>query len=272
MATHLLWPHAIADYRIWMLAAMLSPQTIYLRTYQLRRLAEAFPAGPWTVTTDDLAGWLASQKWAAGTVRSWRSMLGSFYKWAVITGRVPCSPTAMLPPPPRVRLKAKPIPQSVVDEALATADERLRLMIQLGRYCGLRRGEIAVIKDSDLYLENDGWWVLVHGKGNKDRWVPIPAGLVEQIRVWMGERVGFVFPGQIEGHLAPASVGRLVSRHLLGDWSTHKLRHRYGTNAYAGSHDLRAVQELLGHAKPETTMIYTEIGRDALRAAATHAA
>ncbi len=269
------WPQVIADYRVWMLAAMLSPNTVYLRTYQLRRLSAAFWSlriGPWEVTPEILATWLSGNNWSAGTVCSYRAMISSFYKWAVITGRLASSPAAVLPKPPHVRLKAKPAPQAVVDVALATSDRRLALMIRLGRYCGMRRGEIAVASLEDLSEEDDSWWILVHGKGAKERWVPITADLVDLVKVWMDGRTGYLFPGEINGHLAPATVGRLVSRHLTGPWTLHKLRHRYGTAAYSGSHDLRAVQELLGHSKPETTAIYTEIGRDALIHAASFAA
>lgn len=61
------------------------------------------------------------------------------------------------------------------------------------------------------------------------------------------------------GPLRPDSVGKILKR-LLGDgWTGHTLRHRFATRALAGSHNLRAVQLLLGHAKPETTAIYTAV-------------
>lgn len=113
------WAQAIEDHRAWMAAAAMSPNTIYLRCYQLRRLSKAYPAGPWTITTDDLVGWLGAHGWSAGSIRSWRSMIGSFYRWAVITGRIPASPAAALPPAPRVHLHARPAPELVFEEAIA---------------------------------------------------------------------------------------------------------------------------------------------------------
>lgn len=266
-----LWPRAIEDYRIWMLAAMLSPGTINLRLYQLRRLARSF-ADPWTITTEDLAGWLASHDWSAGTVRCWRSMLGSFYRWAVTTGRLPTSPAATLPRAPRVQLRPRPAPDDVVEEAIATARPRTALMIRLARRGGLRRGEIARVHTDDLTRESDGWWLLVHGKGGKQRQVPLDDVTVDHVKDWLRGRTGWVFPGDKDGHLAPATVGRLVTRHLTGHWSTHTLRHRYASAAYDGCHDLAAVQELLGHSKPETTRIYVDVNRESLRHAASFAA
>ena len=269
---HPRWTDIITAHRAWLTGAMLSPHTINLRCYQLRRLAENFPAGPWLISADQLAGWIASHGWAPGTVRSFRSAFSTFYGWARRTGRVDVDPTADLPRAPRQRLKPRPAPLWVVDQALATADERLALMIRLARHCGLRRGEIAVVHTDDLALDDDGWWLTAHGKGAKLRTVPISTELVAEIRHWMDGRQGWLFPGRIGGHMASASVGRLISRQLVGQWTAHPLRHRYATDAYAGTHDLAAVQELLGHERPETTRIYVEVGRDALRRAAAFAA
>ncbi|WP_375489606.1 tyrosine-type recombinase/integrase, partial [uncultured Mycobacterium sp.] len=58
---------------------------------------------------------------------------------------------------------------------------------------------------------------------------------------------GWLFPNGTGGHLSANHIGRLVARALPGDWSMHTLRHRYGTRAYRGSGNLRAVQTLLGH-------------------------
>lgn len=269
---HPRWTEVITAHRAWLTGAMLSPHTINLRCYQLRRLAEAFPAGPWLISADRLAGWIAARGWAPGTIRSFRACFATFYGWARKTRRTDVDPTADLPKAPRQRLKPRPAPQWVIDQALTLADERLALMIRLARQCGMRRGEIAVAHTDDLSLEDDGWWITAHGKGAKLRTVPIPTELVVTIHLWMRGGQGWLFPGRVGGHMAPASVGRLISRGLAGKWTAHPLRHRYATDAYAGSHDLAAVQELLGHENPETTRIYVEVGRDALRRAAAFAA
>ena len=66
--------------------------------------------------------------------------------------------------------------------------------------------------------------------------------------------------------MTPAHIGKLVSAALPDGWTCHKLRHRCATVAYHATRDLRAVQELLGHAKPETTARYTQVPADAMRA------
>jgi integrase/recombinase XerD len=72
--------------------------------------------------------------------------------------------------------------------------------------------------------------------------------------------------------LTPHWLGRTVSAALGSGLTTHTLRHRAATTAYAGTHDLRAVQEMLGHSKPETTAQYTAIPDSSIRAAVAAAA
>lgn len=273
------WAEVIDDYQVWMRAAALAEGTIKLKRYQLLRVAEVFPDGPWSVTADGVVSWIAAQRWGKASVASYRGMLSSFYRWAVITGRIPESPVAVLPAPPKPSLRPRPAPDRITKESLLSASPRTGLMIRLARRGGLRRGEIARAHSDDLIGETvaeDGevlteWWLTIYGKGGKWRSVLLDQETVDHWHHWLDGRTGWVFPGAISGHLAPETVGRLVNRHLLGPWTAHTLRHRFGTSAYEGSHDLRAVQELLGHAKPETTMIYTDVGKDAKRAAARFA-
>jgi site-specific recombinase XerD len=81
-----------------------------------------------------------------------------------------------------------------------------------------------------------------------------------------------VFPGQVNGHLTSGYVSKLVSDALPPGWTAHTLRHRFASVAYSADRDIRAVQELLGHASVATTQIYTAIPKDALRRAVNAAA
>lgn len=237
--------------------------TITLRRYQLLRLAETF-TDPWTVDVQQLAGWLAAHDWSAETRRSYRSAIRGFYKWGLAVGHITKDPAAMLPPIRPSVHRARPAPSEIVQTAMDWADQRTLMMLILADRQGLRRGEIAQVHTDDLREDLVGWSLLVHGKGNKERLIPCLTEVADMVR---GCPPGFLFPGKDNGHLSPPYVGKLMSRAMAKGWTAHTLRHRFGTRVYANCRDLLAVQELLGHSKPETTRNYVLLPDDSLRAA-----
>jgi integrase/recombinase XerC len=78
---------------------------------------------------------------------------------------------------------------------------------------------------------------------------------------------GWLFPTGFGGHLTPDCVGRLVARALPDGYAMHTLRHRFATRAYRGTHNLRAVQVLLGHESIATTERYLAVDDSEMRAA-----
>lgn len=193
-----------------------------------------------------------------------RAALRTFYGWAHASGRLDHNPAGLLPPIRPARHAPRPAPERAVADALLSADDRQRLMVLLAVREGLRRGEIARVHSDDLIEEAGGWSLRVHGKGDKIRVVPLSDDVALELMVLPS---GWAFPGQVDGHLSPEYVGKLVSRLLPDGWTTHTLRHRFATNAYAGQRDLFAVQTLLGHSSPETTRRYVHVPDESLRAA-----
>lgn len=256
------WLPVIDAYLMWLTAGGCSPGTRRVRRHYLARLSLTHP-DPWAVTPDDLVAFLATDGWKPETRKSARQSIVGFYGWAVRTGRTGHDPAADLPP---VRVPAgqpRPAPPDVVAAALTEADDRERLMILLAVLAGLRRGEIAGLHTDDIVTDLVGRSLRVRGKGGRIRFVPLHPTLDAELAI---VEAGFVFPGQVDGHLSPLWVGKLVSRLLGPGWSAHTLRHRFATDVYGIDRDLLAVQRLLGHAKPETTVRYTQIGDRALRA------
>jgi len=215
------------------------------------------------VSGDDLVTWAGGKAWAAETRRSWRSSLRGFYGWAEATGRVDRSPAdalaAVRPSEPHPR----PAPDVAVRAALACAEPRVRLMIRLAAELGLRRGEVAQVHRADLEEDLLGWSLLVHGKGGRERTVPMGDDLARAVRVATLD--GWAFPGRIDGHLSPRYVGRLVADALGNGVTMHQLRHRFATMAYAVDTDVLVVQRLLGHASPATTQRYVRTDDTAAR-------
>lgn len=259
------WRTMLEAWEEYMRAGGMPASTVALRLYQVNRFAREIGADPITVTTAVLLTWLSAQSWAPNTRRSYRSSLRAFYAWAVAAGYLEISPAAALPPVRVPRGVPRPAPEAAYRAALGDADARVRLAVALAGGVGLRRGEIARTRREDVEPDPDGGWSLrVAGKGGHVRLVPLPDRLADVIR---SRPPGFLFPSSHGGHLTPHHLGKLIARALPGDLTTHTLRHRCGTVAYQATRDLRAVQELLGHAKPETTALYTQVGRETVRAA-----
>nr|DAQ55676.1 MAG TPA: Integrase [Bacteriophage sp.] len=98
-------------------------------------------------------------------------------------------------------------------------------------------------------------------KAVKRALVPLTDALSGELRRFNG----FIFPGQENGHVSPAWLGRLVSRAKPAGVTMHALRHRFTTRAYRQTRDLVALQKVLGHSSPETTLVYLQLAEDALR-------
>lgn len=143
------------------------------------------------------------------------------------------------------------------------AGPREQMMVRLAGEIGMRRAEVACCHRNDLIHDGTAWALLVHGKGGKQRIVPIPDKLAADIRAFCGH--GYLFPGKDHGHLSPAHVGKLIGQLMPPGWSMHKLRHRFATRGLAATNDLLAVRDALGHTSVATTQIYTALADNKVR-------
>lgn len=250
----------------WLRAAGRPDTTIELRRYHVRRVLHELGRDPWKLTTVDLVEYLGAQLWSPETRRSYRSSLRGFYTWGQAVGHRRDNPALGIPTVQLPRGLPRPTPEAIYRQALVDADHEVRLMIQLAAICGLRRGEISRSRRDDVVDDLVGHSLRVKGKGGHERLVPLPTDLVAIIATMPA---GWLFPSPKRrgDPLTPGHVGVVVSRMLPDGWSCHTLRHRCATVAYASTRDLRAVQELLGHSKPETTARYTQVPVAAVRAA-----
>lgn len=254
----------------WMASAGKTVETIKLRTGHVRKVFTDLDVKDFTeVAESQLVSFLAAQQWKPNTRRSYRASLRGFFAWAVHARLIDHSPAALIPQVPIPRAKPRPIPELPYRSALQVAkyDRQLRIGIRLGGNCGLRRFELAKVHTDDVVEDLVGHALRVTGKGGHERMVPLPDDLADELRTLPR---GWLFPStRIPGrHATAGAVGRWISNALGPGYTTHNLRHRCGTVALMrNGGDLRAVQELLGHAKPETTMIYTLVPDVAVRRA-----
>jgi integrase/recombinase XerC len=157
---------------------------------------------------------------------------------------------------------------------------RDRAVLELLYGAGLRVAECCGLRDADLDLRRRV--VTVVGKGGKIRRVPLGAPAIDAVRAYLRSgRPGLarpespdqVFLNRLGRALSTRDARRILERTPLGDGRIlhpHALRHAYATHLLEGGADLRAVQELLGHADLSTTQIYTHVTRDRLRAVYEH--
>ena len=259
------WAAPVTDYCSWLRGQRQSAGTIKLRHYHLRRLASLTDLGPFDMTPEDISIVLGRDEWSKETARSFHATISGFYEWCVATSRLDTDPTTDLPSISAMAGRPRPATEAHVKYGLDRSNDRVRLMILLGAYQGLRCREICLVHTSHLTDGIDGPYLLVNGKGDKLRNIPVLPEIASMIRHHVA---GWLFPGLIDGHLSAAYVSKLISQALPPGITAHMLRHRFASKAYvATGHDIRAVQELLGHASVQTTQIYTAIPHGALRMA-----
>jgi len=253
------WEDAIDGWMRELDAAGTAPATRRTRRAHVRSVARGLGAAhPGDVTSADLRGILERPDCSTQHRRGLRASLVSFYKWCVTTGIVGPNPTSDLPVVRAAAPAPRPATEEIWRQLLDTADERTLLMARLAGEAGLRRSEVACVHTNDLVDSIDGPQLIVRGSAGNRRVIPISPSLAAAI-THEQPNVGYLFPGKIGGHISPDRVGRLVSKVMPPGWSMHKLRHRFATRGYAGTGNLRAVQEALGHASADTTARYTAV-------------
>lgn len=250
-----MWRDVLGRYEMFLNASGISPGTVRLRVHHARRFSD-LAACPSHVTSEMLLEVLGRPKLAPESRSSLRSSARKFFGWAHEEGLIDTNPALKLP---KVRVPAgmpRPAPEHVVAHAVLNAKPRVAAMLMLAAYAGLRCCEISRLDRSDI----SGGSIRVIGKGGKVRQVPLHPVVADALPV----SEGFLFPGQHDGHLSALWTCELISRALPAGWTAHTLRHRFATAAYSADRDLLAVQQLLGHSKPETTARYTLIPNGAL--------
>jgi len=233
---------------------------------------------------------LQTRRFARRSIARKASALRRYFAWLVRTERLAVDPAAGLSAPsgtgrlPRV-LRADEL-EALLDEppARARADEPLRLrddaVLELLYGSGLRVAELCGLDRGDV--DGAQRTVRVWGKGSKQRQVPVSEPAVRAVDAWRSRgRPALLsadtppealFLNQRGRRLGSRDVRRLLDRRALAPTSPHALRHTFATHLLDGGADVRAVQELLGHADLATTQHYTHVSKERLRAvyAATH--
>lgn len=254
----------IRDYLAYRRHEWRSPETIRVRTGQLRRLADSLGALA-SATENDLAAWHTSRIGTAESIASWTSAARGFYWWLTVIRRArPDDPTALLRRPRVPPAVPRPIHDRHYDLALACAlpDPEMYVWLGLMGCSGLRCCEIAWMRTHDVDEQDNGTGIArLLGKGGKRRAVPIGSTLMRVLRPFLIGNGPVFTTADGRPHTAH-NVSLRVNRFLRGiglNETAHQLRHRFGTDYHALDPDLLRQARIMGHASVETTQLYTEV-------------
>jgi integrase/recombinase XerD len=238
---------------------------------------------------EDVRGFL-SQLFANGvkdrSVARKLSTLRHFYKYLLLDRMIKHDPTLEIDSPKQWKVLPKSLAASEIDSMLASAGEpgdsklsaalaqRDRAMVEMLYAGGLRVTEIVNVKLEDLKLEVGH--VLVRGKGDKERIVPMGRAAQDQIRAYMGDGREALLNGKMSSMLFVHRGGGKLTRQRVWQMVTeasasgrhaspHMLRHSCATHMVENGADLRTVQTILGHADISTSQIYTHVALDRLK-------
>ena len=233
-------------------------RTVYLQTV----LAHLGTVDPIHAKPADIESWLAGLGVGANTLGQYLIRLRQFYKWIVREGYRPDNPIDRLEPPKVAPKKPRPLPDQYLHAIWELAGVEERAWIALGLYCGLRASEAVSVTVEDIV---DGPSLRVMGKGGRTRIVPLRPEVLEALQAVGWPRSGRFFP-KAGVKSASTRVGKLLRQVGCPPlYSFHSLRHRYGTELYKASRDIRLVQELLGHSSLQTTQAYVSFDDEQAR-------
>jgi integrase/recombinase XerD len=217
------------------------------------------------------------------SIRRGVSAIRTYFGFLLGEGRIATDPSDRLESPRRGRVLPETLSVKEVEALLGSPglEEPLawrdRALLELGYGAGLRVSELCSLSMTDLLLSEN--LVRVYGKGAKERLVPIGRSVIGAVSVYLHSKRPELDKGKSRSRVLLNARGQPLSR--VGAWgivkrateragikkrvTPHTLRHSFATHLLEGGADLRAVQEMLGHADLSTTQIYTHVDREYLR-------
>jgi integrase/recombinase XerD len=254
----------------------------HLMDFLIERKVRA-PAGVTGAVLRDFIFHLKDLGLAATSIRRHVSATRTYFKFLAGEGHIVRDPSDRLASPKRWRTLPAVLTAAEVERLLAavSAEDPLawrdRAIVEFGYATGARVSEIIRVEQKDVLF--DEGLVRLFGKGNKERLVPIGRRALGAIALYTRETRPRLERGKGQGRVFLNARGTPLSR--VGVWgiikryartagiskrvTPHTLRHTFATHLLEGGADLRAVQEMLGHADLGTTQLYTKVDRDYLR-------
>jgi integrase/recombinase XerC len=225
---------------------------------------------------------LTTRRYARRSIARKAAALRRYFRWATRTGVVAADPTAGLQVAGGSGRLPRVLDRREMDHLLDSAplvDEpewrrrRDDAVLEVMYGSGIRVSELCALDLGSLDLDRSA--IVVWGKGSKERRVPLGEPSVTALRAWLrvrhealaDDQGDALFANERGRRLTPRDVRRLLDRRSPVPTHPHALRHTFATHLLDGGADLRAVQDLLGHADVATTQRYTHVSRERLKSA-----
>jgi integrase/recombinase XerD len=214
----------------------------------------------------------------------YHSSLKGFFTYLYLNGYITDNPVEKIPSPKLSKRLPSVLTINEVDAILSQPDVnnkaglRNKALLELFYACGIRVSELINLKISGLYFKEE--MIRVFGKGSKERFVPIGSSAINWVTEYLkqsrpilekkSKSENYVFLNLRGTKLSRMGVWKIVDKYakeakIDKEVHPHTFRHSFATHLLEGGADLRAVQEMLGHADISTTQIYTHIDRDYIK-------
>lgn len=244
-----------------------------LRSYEsdLRLADGAIPGGLMNATRHDIQEYLSTLPDKASSIARKASSLRGFYKFLMLEKIITKNPTSNLELPKSGRALPKFLSIEEIELLISSAGDiknsiRLRAMIELLYASGLRVSELCELPITAILGDK----LLIHGKGAKERLVPMHEAAIHALNKWLDARGDidskYVFPSHsTTGHITRDGFFKILKKCAIlsgiapNRVSPHVLRHSFASHLLAGGANLRAIQTMLGHEDISTTQIYTHV-------------
>jgi integrase/recombinase XerD len=254
-----------------------SEKTLTSYASDLNLANEAIDGGLMNATESAVQEYLSSLPDKPSSVARKASALRGFYKFLMLEKIITVNPTTNLELPKRNRALPKFLSVEEIELLISSAGDvrnslRLRAMIELLYASGLRVSELCELPMSGIL----GNKLLIHGKGAKERLVPMHDAAIHALNKWLDARGDtnskYVFPSNGKtGHITRDGFFKILKKCAMlsgieqNRVSPHVLRHSFASHLLAGGANLRAIQTMLGHEDISTTQIYTHVMPEKLK-------
>ena len=254
-----------------------SEKTIQSYASDLNAANDALPHGLIGATPDEIQNYLSGLSERASSIARKASSLRGFYKFLMLEKIITTNPTKNIELPKRARPLPKLLSVDEIELLISSAGDtknstRLRAMLELVYASGLRVSELCELPMTSILGDH----LLVHGKGAKERMVPMHAGAIDALNKWLAQRGDtdskYVFPGTGKtGHITRDGFFKILKKCAIlagiapEHVSPHVLRHSFASHLLSHGANLRAIQTMLGHEDISTTQIYTHVLPEQLR-------